>query len=332
MDQERELVTVNRELAQATKCVHLYGDAIESIRSYSMEAATLLVAMEREIKSLGRPVQARLNEIVKLLNASIQTANLSEISAKKLLPSPSRRRSEKDSDPASQDEDCAQQLEESVVVQKLRHELKEAKANLTRDEQIFEIKNTDISKLQALLVEAKGKNEKLIQRVQELERGGQLWTNSEVPSDAQEKSRMSLADEKSESKSSSHTTTDSPSGRRSRTPSTSSGKTVSSSRGLFSRRGGTAAYDGNEDKVVMDNPDEENGGEEPRMPSAPRKSRSGGASGFSRNSTSSRSDNSSRGSLTSGSRLRTSEAIGKLETTITALQAKLEELQKKNVR
>lgn len=68
------------------------------------------------------------------------------------------------------------------------------------------------------------------------------------------------------------------------------------------------------------------------MPSAPRKSRSGGASGFSRNSTSSRSDNSSRGSLTSGSRLRTSEAIGKLETTITALQAKLEELQKKNVR
>lgn len=157
VDQERELVTVNRELAQATKCVHLYGDAIESIRSYSMEAATLLVAMEREIKSLGRPVQARLNEIVKLLNASIQTANLSEISAKKLLPSPSRRRSEKDSDPASQDEDCAQQLEESVVVQKLRHELKEAKANLTRDEQIFEIKNTDISKLQALLVEAKGR-------------------------------------------------------------------------------------------------------------------------------------------------------------------------------
>ncbi|KAE9041947.1 hypothetical protein PR002_g4183 [Phytophthora rubi] len=328
-DQERELATLSRELTQATKCVHLYGDAVESIRTYSMEAATLLVAMEREIKSLGRPVQQRLNEIVKLLNASIQTANGSELSARKLLPSPSRRQLEKDVDPACQDEDSTQHVEETVVVQKLRHELKEAKTNLTRDEQIFEMKNADIQRLQALLVEAKGKNEKLIQRVQELERGGQLWSNVKVPgssSDAQAKSRSPLAVDKLESKCSSRTTTASPSGRSSRTPSTSSGKTVSSSRGLFSRRGDTAGYEGNEDKVVMDNDDV---AEEHRMHLAPRKSKSGGASGFTRDSSSSRGD-SSRGSLTSGSRLKASEAIGKLETTITALQAKLEELQKKN--
>ncbi|KAJ8577309.1 hypothetical protein ON010_g1899 [Phytophthora cinnamomi] len=333
VDQEHELATVSRELAQATKCVNLYGDAVESIRTYSMEAATLLVAMEREIKSLGRPVQARLNEIVKLLNASIQTANLSELSAKKLVFSPPPRQLEKDADPACPDEESTQQLEETVVVQKLRHELKEAKANLTRDEQIFEMKNADIQKLQALLVEAKGKNEKLIERVKELERGGQLWSNAEVPGSsggAQEKSRSPLTGKNSESKSLSHTTTASPSDRRSRTPSTSSGKIVSSSRGLFSRRGGTAAYDGNEDKVVMDNLDEADGKEEPRVPSAPRNSRIGGASGFTRNSTSSRGESCSRGSLTSGSRLKTSEAIGKLETTITALQVKLEELQKKN--
>ncbi|KAF1793409.1 Kinesin-like protein [Phytophthora cactorum] len=102
--------------------------------------------------------------------------------------------------------------------------------------------------------------------------------------------------------------------------STSRSKVLTSSRGLFTRRGGTAAYDGDEDRVVMDDDDEE-----ARIPSAPRKSRSG-AIGFSRGS--SRSD-SSRGSLTSG-RLKTSEAIEKLETTITALQEKLEELQKKN--
>ncbi|KAE9338531.1 Kinesin-like protein [Phytophthora fragariae] len=331
-DQEREMVTLSRELTQATKCVHLYGDAVESIRTYSMEAATLLVAMEREIKSLGRPVQQRLNEIVKLLNASIQTANGSELSARKLLPSPSRRRLEKDVDPACQDEDSTQHVEETVVVQKLRHELKEAKTNLARDEQIFEMKNADIQRLQVLLVEAKGKNEKLIQRVQELERGGQLWSNVEVPgpsSDAQEKSRSPLAIARPESKCSSRTATASPSGRSSRTPSTSSGKTVSSSRGLFSRRGGTAGYEGNEDKMVMDDLDDDDAVEDHRMPLAPRKSKSGGASGFTRNSSSSRGD-SSRGSLTSGSRSKASEAIGKLETTITALQAKLEELQKKN--
>ncbi|KAG1703347.1 hypothetical protein DVH05_008255 [Phytophthora capsici] len=303
-DQERELAGVSRELQQATKCISLYGDAVESIRSYSMEAATLLVAMERDIISLGRPVQQRLNEIVKLLNASIQTANCSVIGAKKLIPSSLRR--EKDVD---QDGDSLQQEESMMVVQKLRQELKEAKTNLERDEQIFEMKNADIQKLQALLVEAKGKNEKLIQRVQELERGGQLWTNLDVRKEQG-------------SASSSRTNSASPCSGSSRV--SSRGKSVSSSRGLFSRRGGSAPYDGNEDKVVMDNADEEGDVESSRMPSAPRKSRSG-TFAFSRG-------DSSRGSLTSGSRLKTSEAIGKLETTITALQAKLEELQKKNVR
>ncbi|KAG3102238.1 hypothetical protein PC121_g1206 [Phytophthora cactorum] len=275
-DNERELAAVSRELAQATKCVGLYGDAVESIRTYSKEAATLLVAMEREIISLGRPVQQRLNEIVKLLNASIQTANCSVISSKKLMPSPSRRH-EKDADLTSHEGDSSQQEEETIVVQQLRHELKEAKTNLVRDEQIFEMKNEDIQKLQALLVEAKGKNEKLIQRVQELERGGQLWSKIEDPNSG-------------------------------------------GSQGKEQGNDTSSPYDGDEDRVVMDDDDEE-----ARIPSAPRKSRSG-AIGFSRGS--SRSD-SSRGSLTSG-RLKTSEAIEKLETTITALQEKLEELQKKN--
>ncbi|KAG7391225.1 hypothetical protein PHYPSEUDO_005586 [Phytophthora pseudosyringae] len=320
-DHERELAVVSRELAQATQCVGLYGEAVESIRTYSMEAATLLVAMEREIISLGRPVQQRLNEIVQLLNASIQTANGSVIRAKKLIPSPSRRRVEKDVDPACQDGET-QQEEETIVVQKLRLELKESKTNLARDEQIFEMKNADIQKLQAFLVEAKGKNEKLIQRVQELERGGQLWSNVDVPGSGDGPRK------EQENQSSSGTTTASPSGRSSRSSSASRNKTISSSRGLFSRRGGTAAYDGDEDKVVMDNGDEDGHGD--RMPSAPRKSRSGGAVSFSRSNSGSSRGDSSRGSLTPGSRLKTSEAIEKLENTITALQEKLEELQKKN--
>ncbi|KAF1793615.1 S-adenosyl-L-methionine-dependent methyltransferase [Phytophthora cactorum] len=258
-----------------------------------------------------RPVQQRLNEIVKLLNASIQTANCSVISSKKLMPSPSRRH-EKDADLTSHEGDSSQQEEETIVVQQLRHELKEAKTNLVRDEQIFEMKNEDIQKLQALLVEAKGKNEKLIQRVQELERGGQLWSKIEDPNSGGSQGKEQGND------TSSRTITASPSGRTSRSSTRS--KVLTSSRGLFTRRGGTAAYDGDEDRVVMDDDDEE-----ARIPSAPRKSRSG-AIGFSRGS--SRSD-SSRGSLTSG-RLKTSEAIEKLETTITALQEKLEELQKKN--
>jgi len=321
-DQEQELVRASQELTKATKCVRLYSDAVESIRTYSMEAATLLVAMEREIKSLGRPVQQRLNEIVKLLNASIQTANGSEIGARKLLPSPSRRRLDKDADSATQEEDCSSQERETVVVQKLRHELKEAKANLTRDEQIFEMKNVEVQRLQALLVEAKGKNEKLIQRVQELERGGQLWTNADVPgSDAQAKPSTPCETNEQGSKSSSRATTAAPpSSRSARSGSANGGETPASSRGLFTRR---PAQDGDEDKVVMDAPDDEGVAEDARMPSAPRKSRSGTA-GF-------RGD-SSRSSLTSGSRLKTSEAIGKLESTITALQTKLEELQKKNVR
>ncbi|KAI9995996.1 hypothetical protein PInf_013174 [Phytophthora infestans] len=311
-DSERDLAVVSRELAQATKCASLYGDAVESIRTYSMEAATLLVAMEREIISLGRPVQQRLNEIVKLLNASIQTANCSVLSAKKLMPSPSRRQVK--DDPASQDGDSSQQEEDTTIVQQLRHELKEAKTNLARDEQIFEMKNVDIQKLQALLVEAKGKNEKLIQRVQELERGGQLWSNSEAPRSRERESKEQGGE------TSDRTTTSSPRGRSSRSSSRS--KILTASRGLFTRRGGTAAaYDGDEDKVVMDDEDDES-----RMPSAPRKSRNG-VIGFSRGS--SRSD-STRGSLTSGTRLKTSEAIEKLETTIAALQEKLEELQKTN--
>ncbi|KAL4152432.1 hypothetical protein PRNP1_009362 [Phytophthora ramorum] len=334
-DHTQELATVSHELDQAAKCVRLYGEAVESIRTYSMEAATLLVAMEREIKSLGRPVQQRLNEIVKLLNASIQTANGSDINAKKLLPTASRRRSEQDTDPARQENDTAEPEEETVVVQKLRHELKEAKANLTRDEQIFEMKNTDMQRMQALLLEAKSKNEKLIQRVQELERGGQLWTNAEVPGsssgarDRESKAQSPRDTERQEKECSSRTSTASPTNQSSRASSRSGSKTLTSSRGLFTRRGGTAGYDGDEDKVIMDTPEENDSMVGSRMPTAPGKSRTGSAAGFARHASSSRGEN-SRGGLTSGSRLKTSEAIEKLESTITALQAKLEELQKKN--
>uniref|UniRef100_H3GMZ2 Kinesin motor domain-containing protein n=1 Tax=Phytophthora ramorum TaxID=164328 RepID=H3GMZ2_PHYRM len=334
-DHAQELATVSHELDQAAKCVRLYGEAVESIRTYSMEAATLLVAMEREIKSLGRPVQQRLNEIVKLLNASIQTANGSDINAKKLLPTASRRRSEQDTDPARQENDTAEPEEETVVVQKLRHELKEAKANLTRDEQIFEMKNTDMQRMQALLLEAKSKNEKLIQRVQELERGGQLWTNAEVPGsssgarDRESKAQSPRDTERQEKECSSRTSTASPTNQSSRSSSRSGSKTLTSSRGLFTRRGGTAGYDGDEDKVIMDTPEENDSMVGSRMPTAPGKSRTGSAAGFARHASSSRGEN-RRGGLTSGSRLKTSEAIEKLESTITALQAKLEELQKKN--
>ncbi|OWZ12363.1 Kinesin [Phytophthora megakarya] len=314
-DQERELAIASRELAQATTCVGMYGDAVENIRSYSMEAATQLVAMEREIKSLGRPVQQRLNEIVKLLNESIKTANCSVISAKKLLPSPNRSH---DIDPECHEND--QQEEETTLVQKLRRELNEAKANLTRDEQIFEMKNADIQKLQALLVEAKGKNERLIDRVQELERGGQLWSNAKAPGIEEEAKEH-------ESENASTTTISSPRGRSSQWASTSKSKTPTSSRGLFTRRE-TTVYNSDDDKVVMGPPDEDDI-EEPRIPPAPRKSRSGSMMVFSRSSASRRGDYSRR-SLNTGSRLKTNEAIGKLEHTITALQTKLEELQKKN--
>lgn len=299
---EQELAVVSRQLGQASKCVTLYGNAVESMRSYSMEAATLLVAMEREIKSLGRPVQQRLNEIVKVLNASIQTANCSVMSAKNLMPLPPERLGNS----ADLATDPSQQEPETIVVQQLRHELKEAKTNLTRDEEIFEKKNVDIQKLQALLLEAKSKNEKLIQRVQELERGGQLWSNIKGPDSGQS----------IEQESSSRTTTASPGSRSSR-----SSLTSRSSRGLFTRRAGTAAYNGDDDKVVMDTDDDQV--DESRLSSASRKTRNGSAS---------RGSASTRGSRAPGFRLKTREAIEKLESTISALQLKLEELQKKNVR
>ncbi|KAL7683726.1 putative kinesin-like protein [Plasmopara halstedii] len=301
-ESEHELAKVSCQLGHAIKCVTLYEDAVESMRSYSREAATLLVVMEREIKSLGRPVQQRLNEIVKLLNTSIQTANCSVLGARKLLPSPSQRLAhEHDSTTTSQQEP------ESIVVQQLRHELREAKTNLTRDEEIFEKKNADIKKQQALLLEAKCKNEKLIRRVQELERGGQMWSNSEGIGSGHS----------NEQESSSRTNTPSPGGRSSR-----SSLTSRSSRGLFSRCASSTAYSRDDDKVVMDTDNEPI--EESRYPSvsAPRKSRNGDATGSSRGSI--------RGSHLSDHRLKTSDAIKKLESTITALQQKLEELQKKN--
>ncbi|KAG7396626.1 hypothetical protein PHYBOEH_002000 [Phytophthora boehmeriae] len=114
----------------------------------------------------------------------------------------------------------------------------------------------------------------------------------------------------------------------SRSSSVSSSKPLSSSRGLFTGRSGTL-YDGNEDRVVMGNPDEDGDVEESSMLPALAKSRSGSAGGFKRHGVGSRGDG-SRTSLNSASRPKTNEAIAKLEHAIAILQAKLEELQKKN--
>ncbi|RLN86889.1 hypothetical protein BBJ28_00002138 [Nothophytophthora sp. Chile5] len=312
--QSQQLATASQELAKATKCVRQYGDAVESMRTYSMEAATLLVAMEREIKSLGRPVQQRLNEVVKLLNAAIQTANGSDASAKKLMASSDRRRLDGDADPATQEGDEAQGEEETMVVHRLRQELKDAKTNLTRDEQIFEMKNADIQRLQALLVEAKGKHDKLVQRVQELERGGQLWSNAKTKPSLDALERIaSLETEAEERQGPSRATTAAATGRSPRLSCTAGSKaSTSSSRGLFTRRASTAAYD-DEDKVLMGNADEDADAKETAKPPA---SRSGSRGASSRSS---------------ASRLKTSEAIAKLEQTVATLQAKLEELQQQNV-
>jgi len=140
---------------------------VKDAKLSSKEAATALVAMERDIKTLGRPLQQRLNDVVKLLNAVVTVSLPVDVKQKSSLDSPESV------------ETCFKEENNNTTqeIRKLTLELKEAKANLARDEQIFSMKTSEITHLQELLIEAKSRNEKLINRVQQLEQGGQLWAN-----------------------------------------------------------------------------------------------------------------------------------------------------------
>jgi hypothetical protein len=163
----------NQELTRLRIKSRAYAETIETMRGLSVEALTSLVAMERDIKPLGRPVQQRLNEIVKMLNASVQAVGSVESALRKSLT-------------AVVPGDVAATGGATVdrdLHERVAKELKDAKANLARDEQIFAMKNDEIQRLQAYVSEAKVKNETLLARVQELEQRHHLWASSPCPVD-----------------------------------------------------------------------------------------------------------------------------------------------------
>lgn len=307
-----ELKRASQELEQAKRCVGQYRDAVESMRTYSLDAITSLIAMERDVKSLGRPVQQRLNEIVKVLNASIQTANGSDAITKAIEPSGERPEDTAGNPSAAVDDE----------VNRLRKELKDARNDLARDEQIFEMKNADIQRLQSVLTEAKARNEKLIERVQQLERGGQLWSNSgSDQSTKQAASGKEQADDEDEDELPSETLEEVPHDRQ-------SSKTASS-RGLFTRREGTAAYNCDDDNVLTDHADDDEA-KLSNVRSSRRLDRTADNGG-----------DRSGGLFSRDARISTNkppapavaiETIQKLERTVATLQSKVEELQHQNVR
>jgi hypothetical protein len=322
-DDQGEFKRASEELVVAKRCIVQYGDAIEAMRVYSLEAITSLIAMEREIKSLGRPVQQRLNEIVKLLNSTIQTANSSDAISKAMEASSDR--------PEDGGGDTESVLDDEV--HRLRKELKDARNDLARDDQIFEMKNADIQRLQAVVVEAKTRNEQLIQRVQQLERGGQLWSNTGV--DAIDGVGASITDgkllppsEEDEEENKNDGGSIAPVGvplLASTQPST--GK-ATSSRGLFTRRAGTAAYDTDDDNVLIGRAEDDTKPSSSAVVSSSRHLTGSSRSGL-RGSTAlgdARSSTSRSAALVSSD-----EMISKLERTIATLQTKLEELQQQNV-
>ncbi|TMW60724.1 hypothetical protein Poli38472_000766 [Pythium oligandrum] len=238
-----------QELQQLKKKCRTYTETIESMRTHSVEAIAGLISMERDIKPLGRPVQQRLNEIVKLLNAAIQSANTAGNAVRKShegTPSPSRPETDGPDD-------------EDETIRRLHKELKDAKADLARDEQIFEMKNGEIQRLQQLVTAAKAKNEKLIQRVQELERGGQLWSNAGTASTAvlppsNNIARRSITEQETQGVSSSRCST---SVERAASRDGVASKPLPLSRGLFTKRGGTASFEPEEDKVLIGTEEDE---------------------------------------------------------------------------
>lgn len=298
----------SQELRKTKKALNRVQDVVETMRMNSMEAITSLIAMERDIKSLGRPVQQRLNEIVKVLNASIQLANSSEVGTK----SSSSPEQDGDSDSAASGDD--------QMIHQLTKDLKAAKTDLARDEQIFEMKNAEIKRLQGLLLEAKAKNDTLIQRVHELDRGGQLWSNTGAGADpAPALSPINEGKRVDGDESASSGTPkplDIPLDINQPGP-----KTAPSSRGLFTRRAGTAKFDGDDDSVLMDNPDEEQQKKTSLLP----RSRAGTSV---RSTDRLHSSSGRRGDVSSVS---TTDMV-KLEKTITSLNTKLQELERQNVR
>ncbi|KAJ0397964.1 hypothetical protein P43SY_003872 [Pythium insidiosum] len=308
------------------------SETVEDMRAHNLEAITALVALERDIKSLGRPVQQRLNEIVKHLNSAIQSANRTA----------TLRRS-RDGPPLENEptQDDAESVDHEAH-RRVCKELEQAKTDLARDEQIFEMKNTELKRLHALLAEAKEKNELLIQRVQNLERSGQLWSNAGSmtaattsaaalpvlqPSgpEVQEDDARSPAVKRAES---SHAMVTSPQSNQGHTASPSGresavSKRSTSSRGLFTKRTGTAGFEPEEDNVLIGTAEDE----ERETPAQQGKRTSSLSAPTVR-----------RGSLTGRATATAAasvpvprdDAVAKMEKTIAALQAKVEELQQQN--
>lgn len=336
---------LEQQLGAANRKLGLAAETVESMRSLSLEAITTLIAMEREIKPLGRPVQQQLNEVVKRLNAVIQSANSCDIG----VDDSNNKDSGVEHDAGEGNHDLTSPRPtgkfDDERLKKLVKELKDAKNDLARDEQIFEMKNAEIQRLQALLLDAKGKNEKLIEKVQQLERGGQLWTNvgvSTVGTESVSSTSPSVTVAAAESKSQDDNNTDDDDerattartaiGTASSTSGGLRGAKATSSRGLFTKRGGTAAhFDGEEDNVLIGNGDDE----EKSVPGTSSgkareaaKSRSGIPTTAGAKPTTARSSSRSELSSSNGR----SDAVAKLEKTIASLRSKVEELQQQNVR
>lgn len=339
---EGKVAGLEHQLGTANRKLDLAAETVESIRNLSLEAITTLIAMEREIKPLGRPVQQQLNEVVKRLNAVIQSANSCNVGVdnnKDIGP-------EQDAGEGNHDLISPRSAGEfdDDKLKKMTKELKDAKNDLARDEQIFEMKNAEIQRLQTLLLDAKGKNEKLIEKVQQLERGGQLWTNvgvnaggtesvlmpstSVIAAAAESKSQEDNTDDDDERATTARTAISTASS----TSSGLRGAKATSSRGLFTKRGGTAAhFDGEEDNVLIGNGDDEDKSVSGTSSSKAReatKSRSGIPTTAGAKPTTARSSSRSELSSSSGR----SEALAKLEKTIASLRSKVEELQQQNVR
>ncbi|KAF0716843.1 Aste57867_2638 [Aphanomyces stellatus] len=109
---------------------------LHAAKSAASEGAASLVALERDVKALGRPVQQRLNDVVKLLNGIV-------------------RLGDKESRPEANDDDH----EEDMV--QLRAEVTGLRAKLKQDIEIFDAKSHELEQLQLQLRAAQSEIERL---------------------------------------------------------------------------------------------------------------------------------------------------------------------------
>lgn len=344
---EAKVAVLAQELCVASKKAKQYAESVESMRGFSLEAITSLIAMERDIKPLGRPVQQQLNEVVKRLNAVIQTANSCDCFGGDDSSNNKQPEQAGEDNPGSRSTSNAELEDEKV--KRIAKELKDAKNDLARDEQIFEMKNAEIQRLHTLLVDAKAKNEKLIEKVQQLERGGQLWSNVGVGGGNGVAALVSSPSSASVSPQGPAPETDDASAggdeddeadERAATARTTTshglrGAKATSSRGLFTKRGGTASYDGEEDNVLIGNGDDDEDSRGDARPKEVPKSRSGGVPTatkipFDRATATARSSSSRAGLANSSGKSDGAAVIAKLEKTIASLRSKIEELQQQN--